>query len=52
MDENEVRILAYCAECDDAITDEIENYYYDDDGNFFCCEECMMNYHGIHKLEV
>ena len=52
MDENEVRVLAYCAECEDAITDEIESYYCDDDGNFFCCEECMMDYYGLHKLEV
>ena len=52
MNENEVRTLAYCAECEDEITDEVEHYYCDDNGNFFCCVECMMDYYGVHKLEV
>ena len=53
MDDNsEVRILAYCAECGDEITDDIKDYYCDDDGNFFCSDECAMIHHGIHRLEI
>ena len=51
MDE-EMRILAYCAECTSAITDNIEEYCCDDDGNFFDSVECAMAYHRIHLLEV
>lgn len=52
MDENEVRVLAYCAECGSKITDDVETYYCDEDGNFFCDSDCAMNYYCIHKLEV
>ena len=52
MDENEVRVLGCCAECQNDITDDVEDYYYDEDGNFFCCVDCAMIHHGIHKLEV
>lgn len=51
MDE-EVRVLGYCAECNSSITDDIEDYYCDEDGNFFDSAECAMAYYGIHKLEV
>lgn len=50
--DNEVRTLAYCAECNSKITDEADNYYCDEDGNFFCDEECAMTYYGIHRLEI
>lgn len=51
MDE-EVRVLGICAECNSSITDDIEDYYCDEDGNFFDSPECAMAYYGIHKLEV
>lgn len=53
MDEiYEVRTLGHCAECNNEITDDAENYYCDEDGNFFCSDECAMIYHGIHRLEI
>ena len=51
MDE-ERRTLGYCAECNSAITDDVEEYYCDEDGNFFDNAACVMVYYGIHKLEV
>ena len=51
MDE-EIRVIAYCTECNSAITDDIEEYYCDEDGNFFDSAECAMAYYGIHLLEV
>jgi glutamine amidotransferase-like uncharacterized protein len=48
----EIRLMAYCAECNASITDDIEDYYCDEDGNYFDCIECAMAYYGIHKLEV
>ena len=49
---DDVRILGYCEECGFTITDDMEDYYCDDDGNKFCCNECIMDYYGIHKLEI
>ena len=51
MDE-EIKVIGYCAECISDITNDIEEYYCDEDGNFFDDLECAMIYHGIHKLEV
>lgn len=51
MDENEVRVIGYCAECENDITDDMETIYVDEDGNYFDSQECAMIYHGIHKLE-
>lgn len=50
--DDEVKILAYCEECGNAITSDNNEYFYDDDGNFFCSCECAMEYGGIHRLEV
>lgn len=50
--DNEVRVLGYCAECNSEITDEMDEYFYDDKGNFFCSCDCVMEYSGIHRLEV
>lgn len=50
-DENEVRIRAYCSECDEEITDESEEYYCNDDGEYFCSIECVLEHYGISKLE-
>lgn len=52
MDEHDVRILGYCEECGSKITDDIEECYCDEDGQYFCSIECLMDYYGIHKLEV
>jgi len=52
MDEKEVRVLGVCAECQNDIMDDVEDYYCDEDGNYFCSDECAMIYHGIHRLEI
>ena len=51
MDED-VKIIAYCAECGSEVTSDIEEYYCDEDGNFFDSVECALIHGGIHKLEV
>ena len=53
MDEmNEIRMLGYCAECGDKITDEGAEYYCNDEGEYFCCIECVCDHHGITKIEI
>lgn len=49
---DEVRIFGYCENCGDAVTDEDEEYYVNDDGEVFCCFECMLEYYGVTKIEV
>ena len=50
--DDEIRNLGYCAECGSKITDEMDEYFYDDEGNFFCNCDCAMEYSGIHRLEI
>ena len=50
MDED-VRVIGYCYECNNTITDDMEDVYVDDDGNYFCCVECAMDHCGMSKLE-
>ncbi len=51
-EDNEARVLAYCAECENEIHDDVEEYYCDEDGNIFDTCECACIYHGIHRLEI
>lgn len=51
MDENEVRTLGYCAECNSEVTDESEAYI-DNDGNYFCDIECVLSFYNINKIEI
>lgn len=47
----EVRSIARCAECESTIYDDNEEVYIDGNGNYFCCLDCAMYYHGISKSE-
>lgn len=49
---DEIRVFGYCKNCDDAVTDDGEEYYVTDDGEVFCCVECAMEYYGITKIEI
>ena len=49
---DDVIVLGLCAECGSEITNDIEEYCCDEEGNFFDSVECAMAYHGIHLLEV
>ena len=48
---DEVRVLGYCTECSNRITDE-NNVYVNDDGEYFCCVECAIEHAHIRCLEV
>ena len=52
MCDNEVRIFGYCAECNSEITDEADDYYCNDEGERFCCIECLLAHYNIDKIEV
>ena len=48
----EIRVFGYCEECGVKITDDIEEYYCDDEGNVFCSCECILEHFGIYRIEV
>ena len=49
---DEVRFFGYCENCGEEVTDEIDEYYIDDNGNVFCCIECVCETYDITKVEV
>jgi hypothetical protein len=49
---DEARVIAYCAECGSEITEEDEEAYVDEDGNYFDSVECVLEYHKIKKIEL
>lgn len=49
---DEIRVFGYCECCGDKVTDEGEEYYVNDDGEVFCCIECVLEHYGVTKLEV
>ena len=51
MDED-LKILAYCDECESAITSDSDEYFCDDEGHYFCNCDCCLEYYGIHSLET
>lgn len=51
FEENEVRIIGYCAECGHTITDECGEIYTDESGNYFDSIDCQMDFYKITKLE-
>ena len=51
MDED-VRVFGYCTECGAKVTDELEEYYCDDEGNVFCSDSCILEHFGLYKMEV
>lgn len=51
---DEVRTFGYCENesCGDTVTDEGKEYYVNDDGEVFCCIECVLEHYGITKIEI
>lgn len=47
----ETRIMGYCTVCNTDITDDMEDVYVDDYGNYFCNFECVAEHFELHKLE-
>lgn len=47
-----IRVLRICENCGDEITDEQEEYYVNDDGEAFCCIECLCGYYEVTKIEI
>ena len=51
MDE-EMRVFGYCMECGSKITDDVEEYYCDEEGNLICSQECLLEHFNVTQMEV
>ena len=49
---DEIRTFGYCVCCGNQITDEENEYYCNDDGEVFCCAECVCEHYGVTKIET
>lgn len=49
---DEIRVLGYCAECENEITDDVSEYYCDSDGNLLCSHECVLEHFNVVTMEV
>lgn len=49
---DEERLVAYCEECGSKITKDDDETYVDEEGHYFCCIDCVLEYHKIHRLEM
>ena len=52
MNNTEVRIIGICAECGNEIDDNMTDIYVDENGNYFCSVDCVLEYHKIAKVEA
>ena len=52
IDEREIRVFGHCECCGDEVTDEGEEYYVNDNGEVFCCADCVSEYYGLTRIEV
>lgn len=50
--DNEVKILGYCAECDSEITTMDDVAFVDEEGNYYCCIDCILEHYAITRLEI
>ena len=46
---DEIKILGFCRNCGEYITDEYE-YFVDDENFKFCTDKCYLEYYGIKKV--
>jgi len=49
---DEVKFYGYCENCGERITNESDEYYVNDEGEVFCCVECVLEKYGVTKVEV
>lgn len=50
MDE-EVRVIGYCENCDNVITENDSEAFVDEEGNYYCCVDCILERNKITRLE-
>jgi formylmethanofuran dehydrogenase subunit E len=52
LDESEEeRPIARCEECGELIDEDNKDAYIDDEGNYFCCLQCVLDYYYIKRVD-
>ena len=49
---DEIRVFGYCENCGEKVDGYYNEYYITDDGKVFCSIECVIEHHGVTKVEV
>lgn len=52
MQDEYVRVIGRCAECQDEILSTMEECYCNENGEYFCDVTCALEHCGIYKLEI
>ena len=50
-DNDESLTIARCEECGAIIFDDNKEVYINDDGEYFCGLECVLDFYGVHLSE-
>ena len=52
LDESEAeKPIGRCEECGELIYEDNEDAYIDDEGNYFCCLQCALDYYYIKRVD-
>jgi formylmethanofuran dehydrogenase subunit E len=51
-EEDDSQAIARCEECGELIYEDNDDVYIDDDGNYFCNLQCVLDHYSIRKIEV
>lgn len=43
--------IARCACCEELIYEDNDDTYIDEDGNYFCSLDCVLEHYGVSKIE-
>ena len=46
----EPKTMEICSFCGEDLREDY-TYFRDEDGNFFCCQDCAVNFHDIKEME-
>lgn len=50
-DNEQAQVIARCEMCGELIYDDSGEMWVDFENNFFCCQDCAMNFYGLHQPE-
>ena len=49
-EQDEAQAIARCEECGELIYEDNDDAYVDDDGNHFCCLQCVLDHYSIRQV--
>lgn len=49
---NDAKVIAICAVCDEELYQGFDAYYDSNADEYFFCEECVLKYYEIERVEL